>query len=319
MANSLSLKILNTGSSSSIYIGDIHDGKDQNGRVNNRKPYQYIPPNGAVSILFTEQVQYSYESGSIRAFIDQGLIQTFFEHGDLNYVYSNGGQTYHLDVTFQNGTYQIDGGSNDSIGTDISVFAGNSSANGETGGSIEIQAGLSSNGNGGSLDLSAGLSEDGTGGSIAITAGDGDNGGNITLKSGVGSAGGNTSGNVILEPALGLADASNGKVVFKNYSNGLLTVSSENVVSSPYGRIAFVINNGAHGTSVLLQSSLITATSTILVTPEYPEVAGLTLDKAPYVASRNLGANPHEATIKFDLNNQSGGAQACAINYIILA
>ena len=39
MANSLSLQIINVGSTSSIYINDIHDGKDQNGRVNNRKPY----------------------------------------------------------------------------------------------------------------------------------------------------------------------------------------------------------------------------------------------------------------------------------------
>lgn len=319
MANSLSLKILNVGSNSSIYLNDIHDGKDQNGRVNNRKPYQYIPKNGAVTILFTEQVQYSYESGAIRSFIDQGLIQTFFVHGDLNYVSSDGGFTNHLDVSFQNGTYSIVGGADDTIGTDILINAGNSSQAGQSGGGIEIQAGIGSNGNGGSLQLSGGLSEDGDGGTITIIAGDGDNGGDVILKSGGGSGGGNNSGDITLEPAIGLGGASNGKVVIKNYIDGLLVVSSEDVISSPYGRLAFVINSGAHGTSVQLDSTLITGSNPIIVTVEYPEVLNLTLDKVPYVASRNLVADPPNAIIKFDLNNQSGANQTCAINYMILA
>jgi hypothetical protein len=41
----------------------------------------------------------------------------------------------------------------------------------------------------------------------------------------------------------------------------------------------------------------------------------LTLDKAPYIASRVNGVS---ATVKFDLNNQSGAPQTCAINYMIL-
>jgi hypothetical protein len=405
MANSLSLKILNVGSTSSIYINDIHDGKDQNGRVNNRKPYQYIPANGAVTILFTEQVQYSYESGAIRSFIDQGLIQTFFLHGDLNYVsVDEDGVSYHLDVSFQNGIYEIVGGADDTIGTDILINAGNSSQAGLSGGAITIQAGIGQNANGGSLDINAGLSETANGGGVEIRGGEGDingggvfiagnrgntgtagkvslyggdsntddggdveltggpvwtankeggsvnllggividdvvatgghinitgggvgnfiassNGGDVNITSGAGKGAGRTSGDITLEPAIGLGGASDGKVVIKNYNDGLLVVSSEDVISSPYGRLAFLIDDGTHGTSVQLDSALITGSNPIIVTVEYPEVAGLTLDKVPYVASRNLVADPPNAIIKFDLNNQSGADQNCAINYMILA
>lgn len=409
MANSLSLKILNVGSTSSIYINDIHDGKDQNGRVNNRKPYQYIPANGAVTILFTEQVQYSYESGAIRSFIDQGLIQTFFVHGDLNYVsVDEDGVSYHLDVSFQDDTYSIVGGADDTIGTDILINAGNSSQDNQPGGAVTIQSGIGmgNNGNGGRLDINAGLSDTANGGSVEISGGEGavnggsvylngsrgatglagkvsitggdvapgagdggnveltggpvwsggntggsvnllggivindvvatgghinitgggvgnfiasSNGGDINITSGAGKGAGRTSGDITLEPATGVGGASDGKVVIKNYSDGLLVVSSEDVISSPYGRLAFVINNGAHGTSVQLDSVLITGSNPIIVTVEYPEVLNLTLDKVPYVASRNLVADPPNAIIKFDLNNQSGANQTCAINYMILA
>jgi hypothetical protein len=405
MANSLSLKILNVGSNSSIYLNDIHDGKDQNGRVNNRKPYQYVPKNGAVTILFTEQVQYSYESGAIRSFLNQGLIQTFFVHGDLNYVsVDEDGVSYHLDVSFQNDTYSIVGGADDTIGTDILINAGNSSQAFQSGGSVTIQSGIGQNGSGGQLDINAGLSETANGGSVeirggagavngggvylngnrgstglpgkvSITGGDSDaddggnveltggpvwsggntggsvnllggivinnvvatgghinitgggvgnfidssNGGDVNITSGAGKGAGRTSGDITLEPATGVGGASNGKVVIKNYSDGLLVVSSEDVISSPYGRLAFVINNGAHGTSVQLDSVLITGSNPIIVTVEYPEVLNLTLDKVPYVASRNLVADPPNAIIKFDLNNQSGANQTCAINYMILA
>jgi hypothetical protein len=165
MANSLSLQIINVGSTSSIYINDIHDGKDQNGRVNNRKPYQYIPANGAVTILFTEQVQYSYESGAIRSFIDQGLIQTFFVHGDLNYTSTDeNGLTNHLNVTFQEGLYEIAGpydpaGALDFTGTDISIHSGVSNGAGQLGGALNLNAGASLNGNGGSIDIRGGEGE----------------------------------------------------------------------------------------------------------------------------------------------------------------
>lgn len=41
---------------SSIFLSDVHDGKDQNGRVNNRKPPQYVPVDGYVDLIFSEQV-----------------------------------------------------------------------------------------------------------------------------------------------------------------------------------------------------------------------------------------------------------------------
>ena len=79
MAYSLTLRVTHSGTTnSSIYINDIHDGKDQNGRVNNRKPPQYVPVNGFIDMLFTEQVQYSYESGAIRNLLTQGLVTTDF-------------------------------------------------------------------------------------------------------------------------------------------------------------------------------------------------------------------------------------------------
>jgi hypothetical protein len=79
MAYSLTLRVTHSGTTnSSIYINDIHDGKDQNGRVNNRKPPQYVPINGFIDMLFTEQVQYSYESGAIRNLLTQGLVTTDF-------------------------------------------------------------------------------------------------------------------------------------------------------------------------------------------------------------------------------------------------
>lgn len=78
-ANSLTLRVTHTGlTQSSIYINDIHDGKDQNGRVNNRKPPQYVPVNGYIDMLYTEQVHYSYDHGMIRNLITQGLVTTEF-------------------------------------------------------------------------------------------------------------------------------------------------------------------------------------------------------------------------------------------------
>jgi len=206
MANSLSLKVINVGSNSSIYLNDIHDGKDQNGRVNNRKPYQYIPKNGAVTILFTEQVQYSYESGAIRSFIDQGLIQTFFEHGDLNYTSTDeNGLSNHLNVTFQEGLYEISGpydpqGALDFTGTDILIKAGTSNGAGQLGGALDLNAGASLNGNGGGVDIRGGEGEvngggvyiygnrgsTGTAGKVSINGGDSDtdDGGNVEITGG---------------------------------------------------------------------------------------------------------------------------------------
>lgn len=78
-ANTLTLRVTHTGlTQSSIYINDIHDGKDQNGRVNNRKPPQYVPVGGYIDMLYTEQVHYSYDHGMIRNLITQGLVTTEF-------------------------------------------------------------------------------------------------------------------------------------------------------------------------------------------------------------------------------------------------
>ena len=220
MANSLSLQIINVGSTSSIYINDIHDGKDQNGRVNNRKPYQYIPANGAVTILFTEQVQYSYESGAIRSFIDQGLIQTFFVHGDLNYTSTDeDGISNHLNVTFQNGLYDISGpsdpaGALDFAGTDITITAGTSNGAGQVGGALNLNAGASLNGNGGGVEIRAGEGSvngggvyiygnrggTGTAGKVSIVGGDSDtdNGGDVEITGGPVWSGNKEGGNVNL-------------------------------------------------------------------------------------------------------------------------
>ena len=179
MANSLSLRITNIGSSSSIYISDIHDGKDQNGRVNNRKPYQYVPANGSVVVLFTEQVKYSYENGAIRSFINQGIIETFFVMGDLNLLSTDEDGSYKLNVSYESNTFYLRDNTNSDVGTNINVKAGNSVD--ETGGDIQLQGGNSNNNNGGY---------------IGLTGGEGTSGGDVTIYGGRGSTG--TAGDIIL-------------------------------------------------------------------------------------------------------------------------
>jgi len=45
MAFGLILRVTHSGTTnSSLYLPDIHDGKDANGRVQNQKSPQYVPP-----------------------------------------------------------------------------------------------------------------------------------------------------------------------------------------------------------------------------------------------------------------------------------
>ena len=196
MANSLSLRITNVGSQSSLYINDIHDGKDQNGRVNNRKPYQYVPANGSVVVLFTEQVQYSYENGAIRTFINQGLIETFFLMGDVNLLSSDeDGVNYKINVSYVDGTFSLADETDSDVGTSIQVTAGN--AIDENGGGIQINAGNSINGSGGSISLETGISDNGSGGSLELRGRDGGvNGGGVYVYGGRGGTG--TAGDITL-------------------------------------------------------------------------------------------------------------------------
>ncbi len=400
MANSLSLQIINVGSTSSIYINDIHDGKDQNGRINNRKPYQYIPANGAVTILFTEQVQYSYESGAIRSFIDQGLIQTFFVHGDLNYTSTDGdGISNHLDVTFQNGTYEIAGGTNDIDGTNITITAGTSNGAGEVGGALDLNAGASTNGNGGSVEIRAGEGSvnggglymyggrgiTGTAGIVTILAGDaptqdggdvlieggavwdagfsggnvilqggpaidtgedcnsGDvlivgggvsnpafvgwvnNGGDVTIKSGLGNGGGHSSGDVILEPETGANGASDGKVIIKganvtldNYAiNGLLGVTNGDgtVQTHYYGTEDFTLLNGLNNSDVeiTINGAFVSGTSRILFNLFTP--TPIVINTIPVISEINTGAN---FKVTFKATNGGGVPVGCKLFWVCI-
>ena len=79
MSYGIILRVTHAGAnSSSIYIPDTHDGKDSNGRVQNQKSAQYVPVNGYVDMVFTDQIAFSYQQGGIRGLINEGYITTSF-------------------------------------------------------------------------------------------------------------------------------------------------------------------------------------------------------------------------------------------------
>ncbi len=233
---------------SSIFLSDVHDGKDQNGRVNNRKPPQYVPVDGYVDLIFSEQVQYSYEQGAIRTFSNQGLISTTFLEGFRNITQEDfDGETgellfkYTASVGLEDSEYKIVGG--DGVtgfgqGTSISILGGDATVEGEQGGSITIQSG---NGLGvgpaGSVEIRGSDSPTGDGGDIgiyggrgggvasagAITISAGDNpsadGGDVNIYSGpvwgAGFSGGDI--NLLAGPVIDNVDATAGSV---NISGG---------------------------------------------------------------------------------------------------
>ena len=141
-------------------------------------------------------------------------------HGDLNYTSTDEyGLTNHLNVTFQEGLYEIAGpydpaGALDFTGTDITIKAGTSNGGGQVGGSLELYAGASTNGNGGAVDIRGGegsvngggvyiygnRGNTGTAGKVSITGGDSntDDGGNVEITGGPVWSGNKEGGNVNL-------------------------------------------------------------------------------------------------------------------------
>lgn len=79
MSYGIILRVTHAGAnSSSIYIPDTHDGKDSNGRVQNQKSPQYVPVDGYIDLVFTDQIAFSYQQGGIRGLINQDYITTEF-------------------------------------------------------------------------------------------------------------------------------------------------------------------------------------------------------------------------------------------------
>ena len=79
MSYGIILRVTHAGAnSSSIYIPDTHDGKDSNGRVQNQKSPQYVPVDGYIDLVFTDQIAFSYQQGGIRGLINQEYITTEF-------------------------------------------------------------------------------------------------------------------------------------------------------------------------------------------------------------------------------------------------
>ncbi|MDB4278007.1 hypothetical protein N9917_00095 [Deltaproteobacteria bacterium] len=65
-----------------VFLSDVHDGVDANGRVASRKPGPlYISPGQTVALVYTSSVSASFESGVIRTWIDQGILTHVFTTG----------------------------------------------------------------------------------------------------------------------------------------------------------------------------------------------------------------------------------------------
>ena len=77
MAFGIVLRLSHTGlNNASVYLPDIHDGKDANGRVQNQKSPQYVPVGteeepGYIDLVFTDQIAFSYQQGGIRGLITE--------------------------------------------------------------------------------------------------------------------------------------------------------------------------------------------------------------------------------------------------------
>lgn len=85
MAFGLHLHIEHAGlNTSSILLADVVDGTDGGPGI---KPGPvYVPAGGAVDLLYAGSVIISFESGSIRQFLDAGYITVTFRHGTESYA-----------------------------------------------------------------------------------------------------------------------------------------------------------------------------------------------------------------------------------------
>lgn len=85
MAFGLHLHIEHAGlNASSVLLADVVDGTDS--ALGIKPGPVYVPAGGAVDLLYAGSVIISFESGSVRQFLDAGYITATFRHGTESYV-----------------------------------------------------------------------------------------------------------------------------------------------------------------------------------------------------------------------------------------
>jgi hypothetical protein len=81
MANGICLQLTHTGSvGSPVYLSDVVDGTDGEAGYKKAGP-MYVPVNGTVTLVLTSSVALSYESGTIRGYINTGVLTAAFDLG----------------------------------------------------------------------------------------------------------------------------------------------------------------------------------------------------------------------------------------------
>jgi hypothetical protein len=82
MPEGIALRLTHVGTNQ-VFLSDVHDGVDAlNGRHVQRKPGPlYINPGDVVDLVYTSYVAASFEVGSIRTWIDQGVLTHVFVTG----------------------------------------------------------------------------------------------------------------------------------------------------------------------------------------------------------------------------------------------
>ena len=77
----LSIRLTST-SAAQLLISDVNDATDGDAYGLRKAGSVYIPALGTVSLVYTDSVALSFQSGSIRGFIDQGILTPSFVFGD---------------------------------------------------------------------------------------------------------------------------------------------------------------------------------------------------------------------------------------------
>ena len=84
MPNGLHILIEHTGATaSSLFLNDIKDGTTEGAGVSARRPGPvYVPAGGSIELIYTASVAESFENGTIRSFLENGLLTATFRQGD---------------------------------------------------------------------------------------------------------------------------------------------------------------------------------------------------------------------------------------------
>jgi len=82
-SHGICLRLTHTGVvPSNLFVADVHDGVDVNGRRANAKPGPlYVPFGTSIDLVYTTQVAQSFETGNIRVWVDMGYLTAEFFFG----------------------------------------------------------------------------------------------------------------------------------------------------------------------------------------------------------------------------------------------